>query len=240
MGSLLFISIGDFFSKYLKQFPDIDISKYEIIVVSKDIIADQRIKNGSTFTYESRYKNIGFALELFPNPQVLEFYHGSTFLNYREQFLSQLSSTKAATALCCIADLVVNDDLNVVLLCSGSEYLMEFMNIIQEKLYEMFHLNGWTYDQYKEDPTCLNNIGDKEDILKRLEFEMKQLELIEEGINEFFNKFIDDMAEKYKEILMSKSVDALYKYALKNDIHVNKHKPKELIVDHILQKVLAR
>lgn len=240
MGSLLFINIGDFFTKYLKEHPDIDISNYEIIVISRDIVADQRLKSGNTFTYESRYKNIGFAMELFPTPQVMEFYHGSTFLNFREQFLSQLSSTKASTALCCIVDLVVNDNLNVVLLCSGSEYLMQFMNIIQEKLYETFHLNAWSYEQYKENPDCIKDIGDKDDILKRFEFQLKQLELIDKKIDEFFNRFTDDMVEKYRELLMSKSVDELYKYAVKKDIHVNKHKPKELIVDHILQKVLGR
>lgn len=239
MGSLLFISISDFFSKYLKENPEIDISKYEIVVISKDIVADQRLKSGNTVTYESRYKNIGFAMELFPNPNVLEFYHGGTFDNFRLQYLSQLDSTRASTALCCIADLVVNDDLNVVLLCSGSEYLIQYMDILQEKLYEMFHLNAWSYDQYLENKECLKDYGNKEDILKRLEFHLKQLELIEEKMDEFFNRFTDDMVEKYREILMSKSVDELYKYALKKDIHVNKHKPKDLIVDHILQKVLA-
>ena len=47
------------------------------------------------------------------------------------------------------------------------------------------------------------------------------------------------MEETYRKVLMDKTPEELTKLALKKGIYVNKRKPKEQIVNHIMNKLLS-
>ena len=46
------------------------------------------------------------------------------------------------------------------------------------------------------------------------------------------------MVEVYRKTLMQKTVNELDKIVTKKGIYVNKHKPKEVIVDHIISGLI--
>ena len=241
MASLLFITINDLFMDYLKN-NKVDMNKTDIIVASRDIVTDIRRYNRIGTDYESKYKNIDFAIELSPNPNVLEMYTGSTSSMYIESYRDQLSGTTVAQKdLCAIVDMIVNDDFDVILVCSKSEMNMQYFYIMRDYIDEVFRLRGYIYDELKEDDSLdLNTIGNPDEIKAMLAYQLKTLELIDENIGEFFNKFKDDLADKYQKVLLSKTVDELVDIGRSKGIYVNKYKPKEVIVDHILKKMLEK
>lgn len=240
MAFILISDVDRFFSNFLFDHKKEAFDKYEILIVSKDIIADQKIvSDDGTSTYQSRYENIDFDPSLIPTPKVYEFYHGSSPNTYVEAFQDQLMLENRMTSLCCIVDLVVNDDRNVVLLCSRAEYRMEYLHIIVDFLLEQFKIKGYDIDDYlnKEDIT---DIGDVEEIRKMLLFHMTNLNLIDTDTGLVMNGLMSDMVEKYKEVLMNKDKEELFKIAVNKGAYVNKRRPKEEIVDHILKKMLNK
>lgn len=240
---MAFILVSDadrFFSNFLFDHKDEPFDNYEILVISKDIIADQKIvTEDGTSSYQSRYENIDFDLTLVPTPKVFEFYHGSTPSSYVESYQDQLMLENRLTSLCCIVDLVVNDNRNVVMLCSKAEYRMEYLHILLDFLSEQFKIKGYDIDAYleKEDIT---QIGDVEEIRKMLLFHMTNLELIDTDTGLVMNSLMSDMVEKYKEVLMNKDKEELFRIAVNKGAYVNKRRPKEEIVDHILKKMLNK
>ena len=46
------------------------------------------------------------------------------------------------------------------------------------------------------------------------------------------------MVDDYRKILMSKSMDELVVIGANRNLYINRHKPKEYIVDHILKSIM--
>lgn len=240
MAFLLVSDVDRFFSNFLFDHKEEPFDNYEILIVSKDIVADQKImSDDGVSSYQSRYENIDFDTTLMPTPKVYEFYAGSTPSSYVEAFQDQLMMDNRLTSLCCIVDLVVNDNRNVVLLCSKAEYRMEYLHILLDFLSEQFKIKGYDIEAYleKEDIT---DIGDIEEIRKMLLFHMTNLDLIDTDTGLVMNNLMSDMVEKYKEVLMNKDKEDLFKIAVNKGCYVNKRRPKEEIVDHILKKMLNK
>lgn len=237
MGFVLYSDIDTFFSKYLYDNKDKSFSNYNIIVVSRDIITDEKCVDGEGYsTYKSKYKNIDFLLNLYPSPKVLEFYHGSSANVFAEAYIDQLKLDNNRIDICCILDMVINDDKNVILICSKNELLMEFFDILKDYINSEFGCNIYSMAEYYENKDCINNLGDMDDVKKLLLFHMKELGLIDDVTGVVVNYMMPDMIEKYREVLMKKSKDELFKIAASKGTYVNKHGTIESMVDHILKK----
>ncbi len=237
-GTLMYLSINDFFQRYLKMVNGDLGDNYQILVVSKDIIADEYTKNTNGVLYQSRFENIDFTPELFPHPNVQEYRYSSNINQYGEMYKSQLDQLDMGRTLCCIVDLIVNENVNVYMICSNVEFKMEFFEYMKETVFEKFGLIMTSFEDYLENPDSLYDNGNFDEIKLSLQFQINNLKLIDENIGQFFNKFTKDMAESYKKILMDKSIDELYTLGTKQGLHINKYKPKELIVEHILSKLM--
>lgn len=237
MAYCMYTTIIDFFGSYIKEHKD-KLGKYQIIVVSRDITADLASKEYTDTKYSSRYKNIDFSYSLFPIPAVMEYSYDSNKDTFREGYFNQLSGKKAMYDLCCIVDLLVNDDCNVILLNSKVEYRNGMFDLLEEFMYSQFHLKMHSFDEFMEDNSVLDDLGNVDEIKKLLDFQIKQCGLEDDVVGGLFNKLYDDMTDTYRQVLMDKSKDELFKIGSKNGLYINKRKPKEYIVEHIMQKIV--
>ena len=240
MGYIVYATINDFFGEYLKESGQ-KLENYEIVVISKDIVGDLTRKNSTTSQteYISKYKNVDFLMNLYPDPAVMEFYTGSTRDSFISAYRGQLTRGGNLYDLCCLVDLVVNDDKKIFLLCVNSEYLTGFFEIMDGVLQDQFKMKMYSYAEFKADRECVNDIGNIDEIKVTLAYQLDVNDLIDDVTGEFFNSLYSDMESTYRKVLMDKSVDDLVKLALKKGIYVNKRKPKETIVDHIMAKLLS-
>ena len=241
MAKLLFMTINDLFTSYIKN-NNIDMNKTNIIVVSRDIEGERKRDTRTGSDYESKYKNIDFCIELSPSPHVMEMYTGSSTSMYVEAYQEQLMNTTSVQKdLCAIVDMIVNDGYDIIIICSISEMNMQYFYILRDYIDQVFRLHGYMYQELKDDDTLnSDDIGDITEIKKMLNYQLKTLELIDENIGEFFNKFKNDLADKYKEVLLNKTIDELVNIGRNKGLYINKHKPKEVIIDHILKKMLEK
>ena len=236
MASLMFMSFTDFITKFAK---DHEINKYELIIISKDLVTSiqRRIPETNSTTYESKYQNIDFASNLYPLTSVMEFSYSSSKERFAEAYINQLDNSENFQDLCCIADLIVNDNKDVILLCSNIEYQQGFMQILSEHMFNMFRLESYSYEEFLEKDGIIE-IGNKDEIKTYLDHKLGVL-LGDDVVDYFFNRFTDDMEEQYKNLLMKKSIDDLVKLGNMKGIYVNKRKPKEEIVDHIFNSLFG-
>ena len=88
----MYTSITDFFGEYLKDFKQGLEGKYQVVVVSRDIISGvkRRYEDTATTTYKSKYKNIDFLDALMPGPAVQELSWGTSPDMYAMKYSEQL------------------------------------------------------------------------------------------------------------------------------------------------------
>lgn len=237
MGSLMISSVNEFFGTYLHNNK---ISNYEIMVVGKDIISDDQLNDDGHISYRSNFEHVTFCSVVSPSSHVEQYAYGLNMTEFVDTYNRQLATPESMNNLCCIVDLVVNRDVNVILLCSEREFKMGFVDPLREFIFNKFGLYLCTSVECRYDPGLLTQYGDKTDIRRKLEFQIATYNFVDKGIGKFINKYCDDVEKSYREILMSKTVDELYQYGLKHSVHVNRYKSKEYIVDRLMAKVMAK
>lgn len=175
-----------------------------------------------------------------PGPAVQELSWGTSPDMYAMKYSEQLSDSKAMYELCCIADSVINDDRNIFILCSNAEYKQGYLDILREFIYNNFKLKAWSYTEYMNDHEVLNEPIDLEEAKKVLAFQIKANNLEDEIVGGLFNQYIhdEDVEKTYKEILMKKTPEELFRMGVQKNIYINKRKPKEVIVDQLMGKLL--
>ena len=242
MASLMFGDINQFFGEYLKEYK---LEDFVIVVTGREIITSikQKTKSlnaGSFNSYQSKYKNIVFAPRIAPSPVVEETYYSNNQARFESAYKEELTIKEVMSDLCAIVDMVVNKNKNVVLLCSKRESYMEFFEYMREFIMENFKLYMISIGEALVDHGLLYQYGNDDEIRTMLAFNIKHYKIVDETFNDFINRFIDDEAEKYKEMLMNKTVDELAAIGSKYSLHINKYKPKELIVEHILKRIMEK
>ena len=240
-GFVMFISVNDLFKDFVRDHYEL-VEGAELLIISRDITANGEVSdNDLPFgdnQYTSRYESISFVPDLVPNASVMEYAHGTTKSEFCQAYMQQLDTKSSARYLCCIADSVVNDDSKIILVCSQTEYLLEYMEVLRDFMESRYKLNIYSYTDFQSDNNCIYNIGNREEIKKYLQVQLVENDLIDDLTNEFFNELTDNMVEVYRKTLMQKTVNELDKIATKKGIYVNKHKPKEVIVDHIISGLI--
>ena len=232
----MFGTVDEFFSEYLRYHT---IENFVILITGREIISDHKDRYGLRGVYKSIYKDVIFAPKIAPNPAVEESFWGSSNTSqFGELYKSQLSTKEVFIDVCAIVDLVVNKDKNVILLCSNREGKMEFFEYLREFIMENFKLYMVSTKEVILDPELLTNYGNKEEIKNMLLFQIQYRNIADKTFGEFINTYVDDAAERFKEILMKKSIDELAEIGKTYQIHINKYKPKDLIVERILTKLM--
>ena len=237
---LYYMTVNDFFMDFMKKYVAKENKKhFEIVIVSKDIITDNQYIAMKESRYISNYTNINFANDLRPCPEVKEYLYNSSEDDFAQRYKTQLSFMEPMTTLCSIVDLVINDDTDVILLCSYSESKSSsYMDILCDFIYDNFGIMVNKYKDTKDKDDIEFDPGDYERAQRLLEFQIQNQGLVDRYVGTFFNKFTKDMADDYRKILMSKSIDELSAIGANRNLYINRHKPKEYIVDHILKSIM--
>ena len=237
---LYYMTVNDFFMDYMKKYIKQEEKKpFEIVVVSHDIITNRQYTSKMQTRYISDYANVNFALDLFPPEGVGEYMYNTDPDDFAQHYRMYLSYDERMITLCSIVDLVVNDDTDVMMLCSHTESkAMPYMDVLCEFIYDNFGVIVNKYKDTKDKENVEFDSGDYEKAQRLLEFQIQNQGLVDRYVGTFFNKFTKDMAEDYRKILMSKSIDELSVIGANRNIYINRHKPKEYIVDHILKSIM--
>lgn len=208
MGSLMFISIEDLIMDFAK---DHDLKKYEILIASHDIVGSLKTKSitGGVSTgieYESKYDNIEFINSIRPTPTVMEFAYGANNQDrYIEMYYNQLIGSEAYVDICCIVDMILNNDCNVLIVTSAFEVSAKVHDILASFFFDEFGINGYIYRDLKR---ISENYGtDKyEKIVKSTDYEVPET-FTGRNFEVITNNVTDDIGEA-KRVLEAQKVIA--------------------------------
>lgn len=242
-GMCLYMTVEEFFTEYVKNN---DLEMTQILIVSRDVVADIKTKeNYNYISYSSKYDNIDFVPELLPSPASLEFAYGDNKERFIEAYDGRLRDQETFTSLICIADMVVNDGIDVILLSSKAEFASGFPYILKDFMFENLGLKIrlseelTEADSEEEQQELISDIGDIEDIQTLLDIAKRELMDEEDSPENFFNHFMEDAPTKYRKILLSKDVEQIIKLGKEKGLRMSRRRPKEDLVDMIVKEVFG-
>lgn len=152
MASLMFISLEDLIMDFAK---DHDLKKYEILIASHEIVGSltSRSTTGGISTgikYESKYDNIEFIDSIRPTPSVMEFAYGPNNQDrYIEMYYNQLIGSDAYMDICCIVDMLLTNDCNVLIVTSAFEVSARVHDMLSNFFLDEFGIIGYIYRDLK-------------------------------------------------------------------------------------------
>lgn len=232
-GCLLFMTVSELFRGFAEYYP---LSEFQILVISKDIVTDQKQSKNNLVYYESKYDNVDFVPTLYPNAAVMQFaYNCGNKESFLRQYDAQLCSEDCMTDICCIVDMVMNDNVKCIILVTNLDmtvgyipYLKEFMETrFGFLMYDLYDFNDPTMDVF--------DIGNREAIQKQLELEIQDL-TGSTNIDAFMNWYTDSMLGKFRKLLEEKSIEQLVDVANSRGIYVNSRWDRERIITTIIDR----
>lgn len=230
-GSIMYMDFSTFLTDFIKNF---DMTKYEFIIVSDQLIGSIK---GRGQTTQSKFENFDFAENLYPAQSVMAVYYDAGKELFEDEYMEYLGNTDNLADICCIVDLAVKDGKNVVLLCSDTEYKIGYMDTLALYILNNFKLEVMMYEDYKKDESC-RYIHNVDEVLEYLKFQMSTLQNSSDFVL-MYNRFSEDMAQAYRKILESKSIDCLKELAEQKGIHISpRMRDKEQIVDVIYKRLI--
>lgn len=242
-GICLYMTVEEFFTEYVKNN---NLEKTEILIVSRDVVSDIKKKEKYNYiSYTSKYDNIEFVPELLPTPASMEFAYGNNTERFEEAYDGHLRSDDTYTAIICIADMVVNDGLDVILLSSKAEFASRFPYILKDFVYESLGMKIRLSeelidaDSEEEYESLIDDIGEIEDIRTMIEVGKKELMGEANPTDAFFNQFMEDADVKYRKLLMTKDVKQLVKLGTEKGLRMSRRKSKEELVDMLVKEVFG-
>lgn len=242
-GICLYMTVEEFFTEYVKNN---DLEMTQILVISRDVTADIKTKeNYNYISYSSKYDNIDFIPELLPTPASLEFAYGDNKERFYEHYDGHLRDEKAITTLVCIADMVVSDGIDVILLSSKADFASGFPYFLKDFIFEILGLKVRLSeelidaDSEEEYENLISDIGDIDDIKTLIEVNKRELIEDKTSTENFFNRFMEDAPTKYRKILMTKEVDQIISLGKEKGLRMSRRRPKEELVDMIVKEVFG-
>lgn len=237
-GMILYMTVEEFFTSYVKAN---NLDKTQIIIVSRDVTADIKTNEKyNNITYASKYDNVDFVPSLLPSPSSMEYAYGDDKTRFIEAYEGHLLSDDVFTDIVCIADMVVNDGIDVILLSSKAEFASQFPYFLKDFVHDKLGLKICLSEQLadaesdEEYENLVSDIGDIEDIKALIEYNKKELSEGQTSAEEFFNKFMEDAPTKYKKVLMTKDIDYILSLGKEKGLRLNKRKPKEELINTIV------
>lgn len=242
-GICLYMTVEEFFTEYVKNN---DLEMTQILIISRDVIADIKTKEKYNYiSYSSKYDNIDFVPELLPTPSSLEYAYGDDKTRFIESYDGHLRDDDPFTSIICIADMVVNDGIDVILLSSKAEFASRFPYLLKDFVFEILGLKIRLseelieVDSEEEYEKLISDIGDIDDIKTLIEVNKKELIEDKSSPENFFNHFMEDAPMKYRKILMTKEVEQLINLGKEKGLRLSRRKPKEELVDILVKEVFG-
>ena len=242
-GMILYMTIEEFFTGYVKTN---NLNRTQIIIVSRDVTADIKTNEKyNNITYSSKYDNIDFVPSLLPPPSSMEFAYGDDKSRFMEAYEGHLLSDETFTDIICIADMVVNDGVDVIMLSSKAEFASQFPYFLKDFVHDKIGLKICLSEQLsgaesdEEYEKLITDIGDIDDIKTLIDYNKKELSEDHTSEEEFFNRFMEDAPIKYKKVLMTKDIDYILSLGRDKGLRLNKRKSKEELVNAIVVDVFG-
>lgn len=239
--TILFMTVMDLVTYVARDWP---LKDFQILVASQDIIASDMSSNRNANSVKniSVYDNIDWMMSIVPSGTTMNFKYMRTTEGddkFEMAYDNQLSGDEAFSDILCMVDMAVNDHIPVIVLFSNVDFIVGFPEQLRQFIYDRFGYVVHTTDDLVDPDVDITDVGDLEFI--KMNVSDYKAELSEGNQeNEFFNWLTDSMAEKYRDILMSKSEDQLVKLATSKGIFVRRKASKEAIVNKILAKMEQR
>ena len=244
MAKLLYMSITQLLLKYVVN-KDLELpltrDDHEILVVSKDIITAISKKSDGSVSYESKYDNIDFLPSLFPTAKVMEIIsnHGYIPGQPRTAYMAQLENVDGpyTDCLAIVGLLLDNPNITAILVCSDEEIAqIHHLEYLCDFLESEFGVMAYSYDEWEENHDV--NIGDVEEIRTKYD-ENKRLTIESNNadVGAYFNKLTEDISDVIHQKLNNMNVDELVKFANNKGIYVSRRKPKDEIVEIIINQL---
>lgn len=242
MASLTYMKIDQFIGKVVK---DKNMDSAHVVVLSSSIVGSVQKKGpGNTDVIESKYKNIHFAENLYPEPRVQNYADRySEREMFREAYIEQITRDDNFGDVCAIVDLVVEKGKDVILVTGPFEYSMGFLEILSIFIKDEFGLESASFDQLergdmspREIDTANQDMDKIKENLNSFVVEALQLQTKED----MYNRFCDDLETKYKEILMRKTIEQLHYIADDKGYKINPRLEKKEYVDELFDRMFPR
>lgn len=239
-GAAMMMTPMDLVSYVAKDFP---LRNFQILIISRDIVADSQVNTGNTVRYRSAYDNVDFMMTVVPSGGVINMKYSYDTEKGNQEFElaydNQLSADDAFTDLVCMVDMVVNDHVPVIMLCSNVDFQTGFPEQIRRFVYDRFGFSIYTIDDALDPTLDVTDYGDEEEIRKAVaEYKVELTENHDE--QSFFNWLTDSLFTKYRDVLMKKTPEQLARIASENGIFVRRNATKEAMVDRIVSKYCQR
>lgn len=225
MGSLLFMTIEDMMTDFAR---DHDLHDFSIMVTSSMITASLKPRTASLsyvatgITYESKYDNIEFTLEIKPSAHLESLLYGNMYgtsnrNNQRKQidafvdgYNSQLIESEPYLTCCAIADMIINSDANVIILMTDSDVkeMPVFPETLNNFMEDEFHIFGYDYKELLKISKAFNDGKDEYDkMLKYLSYDVPE-EFNGRNFEVIYNNSIDGDIDVVKKELEAKKIVA--------------------------------
>lgn len=174
MGSLVMITCDDLLMKFAK---DNDLGKYEIIVSSHELggsLKFQKTEHGypQAVDYESKYENIEFVPSLRPTVAAMEHaFSPASKETFISLYNSQLLGALALTDMCCIIDMIVTHDCDVLLVMAAYEAAGCILEYLQVFIKDEFLVQSYLFSDLEK---LVNAYGTPiyDRLVKSLDFEV--------------------------------------------------------------------
>lgn len=139
-GSIVFINYDDLLMKFAK---DNDLSEYEILIISHEIVGSLKMKStsygiSSNIEYESKYENIEFVSSLRPPVSAIEHISLNNKDTFLELYNNHLLSSEPYMDICSILDMAVNQGIQILMVSSAYEDALDIPYYLKEFIKDTF------------------------------------------------------------------------------------------------------
>lgn len=239
--TILFMTVMDLVTYVAKDWP---LKEFQILVASQDIVTSDQAANrqDKSVRYTSIYDNIDFMRSVIPSSTTMTYKYSRTPEmddRFEMAYDNQLSADDAFQDILCMVDMAVNDKIPIIVLFSDVDFCTGFPEQLRRFVYDRFGFVIHTTEDLLDPDVDITKYGDPDEV--QINIRQYKLELSgNEKEEEFFNWMVDSMSEKYRDILMKKSIDQLVTLATNKGIFVRRKASKESIVDKILARMDQR
>ena len=209
MGALLFISFEDLVTDFAK---DHDLHEWMIIVASHEIMGSLKTRSAiagisTGIQYESKYDNIEFVSSLRPTPSAMEHAYGQDKDSFVEMYNSHLLGSEPFMDICCIADMIVNDNCKVMIVVSGYEYVGKIPYFLNQFIMDQFEIRGYMYDTLLRLSNNYENKSVYDKILKSIDFPVPD-EFTGRNFDVILEHYTDNLEEVKEKLELQKVIAA--------------------------------
>jgi hypothetical protein len=152
-----------------------DLANYSILIASHEIAGSLKTRSvisgvSTGITYASKYENIEFVDSLRPDNTTMEYCYGGNRAQFITEYESHLLSVEPFTDICCIVDMVVNLNTDVLIVMASFEETAQIPDYLNEFIYSEFGLRGYLFRDLERLVTAFDNKSTYEKVVKSLDF----------------------------------------------------------------------